>query len=370
MKIGIDAREFVEKGKTGISRYLENLLSPLVRGAGMDFVLFVNRREFIPENLLAPSVKIVALPALSTIVVDQVILPCLAKREKVDVFFSPYYKVPLSGQFKRIITVHDIMFLRQEGLSSLKRFLVARQLRASARKADIILVDSDFTGKDLVDFMPSLKCKIRRLYPDLSADWLKPIEPANAGKIQKTYADGNSFFLYAGNFKPHKNVDLLVKAFARLVQERQVNDRRLLLVGGDAMNLCRIMKLIHQHGMASHIIIHPNVSDFDLRGLYAAADWFVTASDYEGFGYPPLEAMSAGCPVICSPCTSFPEVVNDTALEISSLTVEGIMNALLKALNMQPAEKLDLVERGKKQAKQFLPGTAAGNFYSILASLA
>ena len=370
MKIGVDAREFIEKGKTGISRYLENLLTPLTARPDLDFVFFVNRPEFIPATILAPSVKIVVLPALPTMVVDQAILPCLAKREKVDVFFSPYYKVPLSGQFKRIITVHDIMFLRQEGMSSLKRFLVTRQLQASATKADIILVDSDFTGKDLVDFMPNLKGKIHRLYPDLSADWLKPIDPAHAGKIQKTYADGNSFFLYVGNFKPHKNVALLVTAFARLVQERQVHDRRLLLVGGDAVNLRRIVNLIHNHGMANHIMIHPNVSDGDLRGLYAAADWFVTASGYEGFGYPPLEAMAAGCPVICCPCTSFPEVVNGAALEISSLTVEGVMNALRRALSMQPAEKRDLAERGKQQAQQFLPGSAAANFTRKLAAWA
>lgn len=370
MLIGIDAREFAAKGKTGISRYLENLLAPLVRGAGMDFVLFVERIDFIPDNLRTPSVKIVVLPALPTMVVDQVVLPCLARREKVDVFFSPYYKIPLSGAFKRIITVHDISFLRQEGLDRFSRLIVTRRLQASTRKADIILVDSDFTGKDLVDFKPSLKCKIHRLYPDLSADWLKPIDPANISKIQKTYADDKPFFLYVGNFNPHKNVDLLVKAFARLVQERQVSDRRLLLVGGDAMNLIRIMKLIHKHGMADHIVIHQNVGDFDLRGLYATADWFITASGYEGFGYPPLEAMAAGCPVICCPCTSFPEVVNGAALAISGLTVEGIMHALLRALSMQPAAKLDLVERGQKQAKQFLPGTAAGNFSRILSSLA
>ena len=360
----------MEKGKTGIGRYLENLLAPLIRASGIDFIFFVNRRESIPANLRTPSLKMIALPVLPTMVVDQVVLPRLARREKVDVFFSPYYKVPFAGQFKKIITVHDIMFLRQEGLSSIARFLVVRQLRVSARRADIILVDSDFTGKDLVDFMPSLKCKIHRLYPDLSADWLKPVDPADVSRIPKTYADGKSFFLYVGNFYPHKNVALLVKAFARLVQDRQVNNRRLLLVGGDAMNLRRIVKLIHEHGMTNHIIVHPDVSDFDLRGLYAAADWFVTASGYEGFGYPVLEAMASGCPVICHLNTSLSEVVGKAALEISGLTVEGIMNALLKALSMQPAEKLNLVERGKNQAKQFLPGTAAGNFSGVLSSLA
>lgn len=370
MKIGVDAREFVEKGKTGIGRYLENLLRPLIRGAGVDFVLFVTRRAFIPASLWAPSVKLVELPALPTLVIDQVILPYLIRREAIDVFFSPYYKVPLCGRFRRIITVHDITFLRREGLNHLKRFLIARQLQASTSQADIILVSSDFTAKDLIAFAPYLQGKIRRLYPDLCSDWLKPIEPAGIAGIRKTYADGKSFLLYVGNFKPHKNVDLLVKAFARLVKTQPADDRRLLLVGGDAGNQRRIEKLICQHGLETRIIIYRNVNDRDLRGLYAAADWLVTATGYEGFGYPLLEAMVSGCPVICHPCTSLPEVVGGAALEISGLTVEGLLHALRRALSLNPAEKLNLAERGINQAKRFLPGTAAADFSRILAALA
>lgn len=370
MIIGVDAREFVARGKTGIGRYLENLLAPLIRRDGIDFVLFVNRPEFIPENLQVPLLKMVALPALPTPVVDQVVLPRLACREKVDVFFSPYYKIPCDGRFKRIITVHDIMFLRLEGLSSIARFIIARRLRASACKADIILVDSDFTAQDLGDFVPEHKHKIRRLYPDLCSDWLKPVESARMARIRKTYADGKAFYMYVGNFKPHKNVALLVKAFARLIQERQVNDRRLLLVGGDARNLRRIIKLVREHGMENHIIIHPDVSDTDLRALYAVAEWFVTASGYEGFGYPVLEAMAAGCPVICSSRTSLTEVVNGAAVNISVLDIAGVMNALIRALTLTPAERLNFAAKGKEQARKFLPGTAAGNFSRILSELA
>lgn len=370
MKIGVDAREFIEKGKTGISRYLENLLTPLTCRSDLNFVLFVNRPEFIPESLCAPSVKIVVLPALPTLVLDQVALPCLARREKADVFFSPYYKVPLSGQFKRIITVHDIMFLRQEGLNRLERMLVVCQLWVSTRKADVILVDSDFTRHDLLDFMPNLQPKIRRLYPALGSGWLEPVDPAQVARIRKTYAGDNPFILYVGNFKPHKNVDLLVRAFAQLAQVAHTGNRRLLLVGGDVSNQPRIETLIRECGLEGNIRVYPHVSDADLRPLYAAADWFITPSGYEGFGYPVLEAMASGCPVICYVSTSLPEVVNGAALEISGLTVQGIMNALLKALNMPPAEKLNLVERGKNQAKRFLPGSAVGNFAGILSELA
>lgn len=370
MIIGVDAREFVAQGKTGISRYLENLLTPLVRVPGREFVLFARRPDLVPENLRAPSVKIAVLPSLPTMLVDQVVLPRLARREKVEVFFSPYYKVPLTGQFQRIITVHDIAFLRQAGLARCARSIVKRQLQASTRKAEVILVDSDFTGKDLVDLMPGLQDKIHRLYPDLSAAWLEPLASAAVAGAQEKQLGRQPYLLYVGNFKPHKNVDLLVKAFARLVEARQADDRRLLLAGGDAVNLGRIMQLIHRHGMLNHIQVLPKVSDAELRGLYLAADWFVTASGYEGFGYPPLEAMAAGCPVICCPCTSLPEVVNGAALEIAGLTVEGIRQALRRALAMQPAERLNLAARGKQQAKRFLPGSAAANFAALLSKLA
>lgn len=369
MKIGVDAREFVEKGKTGIRRYLENLLAPLIRKADFNLVMFVNRMDFIPENLRAPTVKMVVLPVLPTLLVDQVVLPHLARQENIDIFFSPYYKIPLSGRFKRIITVHDIMFLRQEGLNRFMRFLVTRQLRASTKKADVILVDSDFTGKDLIDFMPNLQGKIRRLYPDLGSEWLKPIEPANIIRIQKTYADGKSFLLYVGNFKPHKNVDLLVRAFAQLVKEGHANDRRLLLVGGDIRNRHRIEKLIFNYGMETRIMIHADVSDAALRLLYAATDWFVTASGYEGFGYPLLEAMASGCPVICYPCTSFPEVVGSAALKILDLTVEHISNALFQALTMHKDSRLKLAQQGKEQALRFQTGRAAEHLYEIFSAL-
>jgi alpha-1,3-rhamnosyl/mannosyltransferase len=366
MKIGVDAREFTAKGKTGIGRYLENLLAPLTRGAGIDFVLFVNRREFIPANLAAPSVKLVALPVLPTMVVDQLVLPYLARREKVDVFFSPYYKTPLPGQFTRIITVHDISFLRQAGLGCVTRLIVTRQLQASTRKADLILVDSDFTGQDLVDFIPGLKGKIHRLYPDLSTDWLQPVDRTGISRIQAQYLNGHPCLLYVGNFKPHKNVDLLVYAFAKLVKEHHANDRRLLLVGGDPANRLRIRQLIAGCGMTEHVMIHSNVSDEDLRGLYTTADWFVTASSYEGFGYPLLEAMASGCPVICHLNTSLPEVAGKAALEIAQLTLEGIMQALQSACYYSDAGKREFAQKGKRQTALFLPGTAASQFAALL----
>ncbi|MBI2439817.1 MAG: glycosyltransferase family 4 protein [Lentisphaerae bacterium] len=369
MKIGVDAREFVATGKTGISRYLENLLTPLVGRPEWDLILFVPRGEFVPAGLCRPQVKAVTLPPWPTLLVDQVSLPSLAQRAAVDVFFSPYYKVPLTGRFQRIITVHDIMFLRRNELAPWRRHLIAIQLRAALGKADVILVPSDFTGCDLVNFEPRCQGKLHRFNFDLTEQWLSPPKPDTVAKIRQHYSNGKRFLLYVGNFRPHKNVDLLVQAFAGLVKACLAADWRLLLIGGDQENSLRITTLIAKQGLAEQILVYPNVNDGDLRGLYAAADWFITASGYEGFGFPLLEAMACGCPVICHLNTAIPEMVGKAALEISSLTVEGVGAALHQACRLAAAAKKEFVEKGFRQASRFAPGTAAAGFSALLATL-
>ena len=105
MRICIDAREFVSGRQTGISRYLEGLLTGLGDRADIELKLFVNSLDSVPPSLRKQRIALVALPHLPTQIVDQIILPRLAQNSNADVFFSPYYKIPLTGRFKRVITV-------------------------------------------------------------------------------------------------------------------------------------------------------------------------------------------------------------------------------------------------------------------------
>jgi glycosyltransferase involved in cell wall biosynthesis len=377
MKICIDAREFVSGRQTGIGRYLEGLLTGLSDRPDIELTLFVNSLDSVPPSLCKPSVTLIALPRAPTLMVDQIILPRLAQNSKADVFFSPYYKVPLTGQFKRVITVHDIMFLRLPaphgvgqaglpGLSRLKRLLVAIQLRLAARRADMILVDSRFTGDDLAAFTASAVSKTRVLYPTLDSVWLTPVSASIAEQIRARFADRRPFFLYVGNFRPHKNVDLLVEAFLKLESEGKAQDRCLLLVGGDDENAPRIERQIAVSGRKLSIRIHRNISDADLRALYAAAEWFVTASKYEGFGYPVLEAMAGGCPVICHPCTSLPEITGDAALPITALNPSAIANVLERAISMSTSERESYVTKGKTKAAEFCSDNSSKAFLELL----
>ena len=369
MKICVDAREFIGRGNTGIGRYLENLLQPLADRPNLQLVLFSHDPDLAGKKVHGHSVRHVRLPAFPTQVVDQWILPVLAQRECADVFFSPYYKIPLWGKFKKVITVHDIMFLRLPGGSGLKKKLAGIQLRWASQKADLILADSKFTRKDLSEWLPATASKTRVVYPGLEAEWAKPVGEEQAAAVRQRYAGNAPFLLYVGNFKPHKNVDLLIEAFLKLAEQDKTASRKLLLVGGDPVNLPRIESLVASRGRADLVKICPAVPEADLKALYAAADWFVTLSGYEGFGYPVLEAMACGCPVICHPCTSIPEIAGPAPVPISALNVESTAQAMCNALKMNRMERGQRSDLGRKQATGFLASAASDLFAGLLGKL-
>ena len=367
MKIHVDAREFTEHGRTGISRYLENLLSPLRNNADPAITLLTHDRRHVPASLSNGRIRTIELPTLPTPLVDQLVLPCMAVH--ADVFFSPYYKIPLTGRFRRILTVHDIMFLRRRDCPAFHRIASELQLRLAVARTDIILVDSDFTGRDLAGLVPAANPKIRLLYPDLDDAWLKPMPDNAVANVTNAYADGRPLLLYVGNFHPHKNVDLLVRAFAGLVRAQTAGDTLLLLAGGDDANAPRVETCVRQCGMAGRVRICRHVPDADLRALYQAARWFVTASAYEGFGFPAVEAMASQCPVVCHPATSLAEIAGTASLPIPELTEHAIADTLRTALTFEDGARRKLVERGLAQAKRFKPGSASKRFLELLGSL-
>lgn len=354
-----DCREFHGGRKTGIGRYLQNLLIPLSRDPHIGLTCCAAPGALLPPELAA-NAAVQILPAWPVLLVDQIALPRAAAKCRANWFFSPYYKTPLAGPFRKIVTVHDIMFLRLPHDPPLKRLAAALQLRLAAHCADIILADSDFTAADLANYLPAVRPKIRRIYPDLGKGWVDSEAPKPQPAVTPPY------FLYVGNFKPHKNVDLLIRAFAGLVRGAPGFRHNLTLAGADPVNASRIQTLISENSLSDRIRIEINISENRLRILYRAADWLVTASCYEGFGYPVVEAFACGCPVICNPNTSLKEIAGHAALEIPDLSVESLSTTLAAAAAMPAAERNDFIEKGEKRSSAFDPGTAAALFLEAI----
>lgn len=366
--ICIDAREFIENRKTGIARYLENMLLSFKNESKFDFTLLLKNSSALPKSLKNSKFKCINIPQAPTLITDQYLLPKLAETNNADIFFSPYYKVPLCGNFKRIITVHDIMFLKLKSFS-FKRFLAEIQLKLTTGKADIILTDSEFSKNDLAERLPAISNKIKVVYPTINPEWSKPFDETQTHEIRNKYSAGLPFLLYVGNFKPHKNIELLIKSFIKAKETGSINNKHLLLAGGDPMNMTRIKTLIHSTGMEKLIQIHPYIPDTELKTLYAAAEWFISTSKYEGFGYPILEAMTCGCPVIYYPCTSIPEITGNMPVLIDQLTINDIANSISKAFTISTDERYHFIKQGRQKAKRFLRNGSARIFRTIIESM-
>ena len=139
------------------------------------------------------------------------------------------------------------------------------------------------------------------------------------------------FILYAGNIKPHKNVDRLIEAYS-ILRRRGATDVKLLIIGDEISKYPNLRRLVHRFQLHQHVRFLGFVPEATLAVLYRLASVFVFPSLYEGFGLPPLEAMAAGAPVITSNVSSLPEVVGDAALLIDPMDAGAIADAMARVL--------------------------------------
>ncbi|MFH0879555.1 MAG: glycosyltransferase family 1 protein [Lentisphaerota bacterium] len=346
MKACIDAREFKPGRATGIGRYLETLVSGLKRRRAFEIILLADTPEAVPEFL--GDLQVIPLRMRLAQLQDQVEIPRLVQAHGAGLLISPYYKTALWGRFNRTTTVHDILFLRRRDETASKRLWVRAYLSLCCRKADAILADSEFTRQDLVRYLPFTRSKTHLIYPGLDNFWFAPADRQKGRDAGASFTDGKPFILYVGNFKPHKNVDVLVDGFLAYRAAHPKDDLCLLLIGGE--------RSIIQSKIAGHesrVRVLSGVNNETLKLLYAGAQWVITASAYEGFGYPLVEAMACGCPIISSNTTSLREIAGEVCVAMNSLTSDGVSDSLAKAQALLPDDRESLIFKGKERAKVF-----------------
>jgi glycosyltransferase involved in cell wall biosynthesis len=169
--------------------------------------------------------------------------------------------------------------------------------------------------------------------------------------VRERYQLDGRFVLYAGNIKPHKNLERLIEAFHTL-RKGPFEDVKLLIIGDEISKYATLRRAVHKYKLHKHVRFFGFVPDKTLAILYRLAGVFVFPSLYEGFGLPPLEAMASGTPVITSNVSSLPEVVGDAALLIDPYDPDAIAEAIGRVLS-DPALHADLRARGLQRVRQF-----------------
>lgn len=350
MRLAIDTRKLHD---FGIGTYVSNLVRGLARlDHDNEYVLIChpNDQEFVRS--LGPNFRPVSDASGNYSVREQFTIPLDVWRAKPDLFHAPHYVLPPLVPSKAVVTIHDCIHLRfPQYLPSRLALRYAQFFMArAATKAARVLTVSEASKRDIMLFLHTPEEKIEVVYNGFDERLAAPTADELI-RVRDRFQLDAPFVLYAGNIKPHKNVDRLIEAFAKL-RARGLEHVNLLIIGDEISKYSSLRRLVHRHQLRQQVRFLGFVSTDSLAALYRLARAFVFPSLYEGFGLPPLEAMASGTPVITSNISSLPEVVGDAALLIDPLNADEIADAMVRVLTDEPLRR-ELIARGFERVKQF-----------------
>lgn len=349
---------FLVPGETGGMETVARELIPALLAqapANMRFTAFVNREAAAAgggpwgELLTSVTVPVNARNRVQWVLGEQTLLPAMAARAGVGLVHSLASTAPLWGPFRRVATVHDLIYARYPDAHSGIRERGMRVLvPAAARRSDRVTVDSQSTREDLIDLVGVSADRIDVVPLGLGA--VKRAEPLAERDVRARFELGERRVLLSLSAKrPHKNLLALIGALAQIpAEERPV----LVLPGYPTPHEADLRARADALAIADSVRFPGWVSAAELEGLWAIARAFVFPSLYEGFGLPVLEAMARRVPVACSNASSLPEVAGDAALLFDPHEETAIADALGRLLADETlCERL--VARGEEQAARF-----------------
>ncbi len=349
--IGIDARKLND---FGIGTYIQNL----VRSIGEidhtnNYVLFVGASH---DGLLAD------LPDNFRLVVER--SPVYSVRElfalswrlfrmRLDLYHATHYVLPAMVPCKAVVTIHDIIhLLYPQFLPGPLAFLYAqRMIRRSLVRGDRIIAGSQNTKADLMEYFEVDGRKIEVVYYGVSKGFSERLPDAALRERLAAFGLEPGYTLFVGNPKPHKNLDSVVKAFARAL-DIGLTDGRLVCVGNRETRDFKIRTRAEQLGIGDRVSLLGHVPDADLKALYQGAALFLYPTLYEGFGLPVIEAMASGVPVITSNSSALKEVAEGYAQLVDPLDIEQMAKAIAQCLG-DPQHREALAKLGLKRAEDF-----------------
>ena len=368
MRIAIDARKLRDYG---IGTYVRNLVRALARQNTDDtYVLLCPRRDREFVESLGPRFVALEEGSGNYSVREQLSVPFGLWRAHVDLFHAPHYVVSPLTTCPFVVTIHDCIHLRfPQYLPNRAAYYYARTVMSTAaHRARRVLTVSCASKKDILHLLKIPADKIEVIYNGLDERLAQTPSAEEVARVQQRFLLTSPFVLYAGNIKPHKNVDRLIEAFS-LLRQQTPDDVKLLIIGDEISKYPNLRRLVHRHQLHQHVRFLGFVPDETLAVLYRLASVFVFPSLYEGFGLPPLEAMAAGAPVITSNVSSLPEVLGDAALLIDPLDSQAIATAMARVLGDRSLRD-ELIRRGHNRVKAFSWEEAAARTYAVYLQLA
>ena len=321
----------------------------------MRFTAYINREAAAAndgqwgELLPATTVPINARNRVQWVLGEQSLLPPLAARAGVDLVHSLASTAPLWGRFRRVVTVHDLIYARfPDAHAGLRDKGMRVLVPAAVRRSDRVMADSQSTRLDLIALLGVDPARVDVVPLGLGA--VRREQPMSERDVRQRLGLGERRVLLSLSAKrPHKNLLALIGALAELAQEERP---MLVLSGYPTAHEAELRDRVRALGLDDDVRFPAWLSAAELEGLWAIAGAFVFPSLYEGFGLPVLEAMARGVPVACSNASSLPEVAGDAAL-LFDPSDEGAISVAIRRLLNDSVLANTLSARGLRRVREF-----------------
>ena len=364
MLIGIDASRATAVRATGTEYYSRHLIGALLALAPQHrFRLYFNQP---PSQTLFPTDagehRIIPFRRLWT----HVRLAWEVTRYPPDVLFVPAHVLPMFHPRRSVVTVHDLGYRDVRDAHPTAQWLhLEASTRWNARMSARVFADSQATKEDLIRYYGTPADKITVAYPGVDPSLRRVDDVEHIQAVKAQYGVEGEYLLYLGTLQPRKNLARLIEAFGK----SQARGHTLVIAGKKGWLYDDLFSQVKRLNLERRVVFSGYVSDADRAALLSGATALVFPSLYEGFGFPAVEAMACGTPVICSNTSSLPEAVGDAAMLIDPLDGEAIAAAIDRII-ADAGLRGQLVGRGVVQASRFTWRSCARTVLGVLEEVA
>jgi glycosyltransferase involved in cell wall biosynthesis len=359
LTIGVDAR--LIKLRRGMGNYVHSLLREYSQ---IEFdhhiIAYVDDSASVQHVPRSSQISVEVVPPSFYPICEQIALPKQVERDEVDVLHCPANTAPLrlTPATKLVLTIHDVMYLQPASVLPVSPSLyqrLGRRYRSLvvprvAKQAACIIAVSNFTKSDILSHIQLDESRIRVIYEAQGQD-VRRISDEAISAVLDRYSITKPYMFALGAVDPRKNTQRIIQAFAKF--KNATSSRfKLVICGLSDVDRDKFQSAAKALGVLHHVHFLPFISREDLIAFYGGAEMLVYPTFYEGFGFPVLEAMGCGTPVITSGVTSIPEVAGDAALFVDPSDDDEITTAI-SSLAYDAQLSNAYREKGTEQVRKF-----------------
>jgi len=371
VKIAVDATLLTGRF-SGVEKAILGLIENLMVYARDDTILLYVSRDF-DKSVLRRGGKLRRSwfrnrIKLLRIAWNQTILPLSVWMEKVDVFHAAGYVAPLWQPVPTVLSVYDCIALKHPKLCRWSnRHHYRAMLPASVHRSARVIVPTESVKQDLIAATRVSEEKVRVVPLGVSPEF-GPIVKNKLKEVRQRYRLPEHFILFVGTLEPKKNVEALLRAYFAMKLDTKP-PHRLVLAGRMSWGTGSVVGTITAHQLQDDVQMLGYVPQSDMAALYCLADLFVFPSLTEGFGFPPLEAMACGTPVVASSVPALAEVLGDAARLVDPASIAELKQAMEEITGDESA--IDKYRKaGIARARKFSWATTVQKTYAVYEELA